>query len=256
MNSLRQAVLAAVAAFAASVVGMLLQSVVPDAVLSDAKGTVGSMVGLFTLLLALVLGLLVWTAFSVYTTQQAEALSLGPVIAELDVAMTEYGPEGAGGRAGLIAALERARIRFFGDARHGPQAFTFEETRDTMAGMDAYFDSLEPKTDRQKRLLQTARDRARQVAETQMLMARQLFNPLPRFLLIIVVLWAAALFLGNGLIAKTNAVAIGAHVVGAIAVGSAIFLILELSSPYTGLVRLSSQGIDRLIAILKAEGKA
>jgi hypothetical protein len=253
MYSLRRAVAAAGVAFVASLVGMLLQHVVPDPVLADGKASVGAMVGLFTLLLALVLGLLVWTAFSVYTTQQSEALSLGPLIAELDVAMTEFGPEGARGRSGLIAALERARTRFFGDHRRGPQAYTFEETRATLLGMDAFFDSLEPVTDRQKRLLQSARDLAKQIAEAQMLMARQLFNPLPEFLLVIVVLWASALFLGNGLIAKANPVTIGAHLIGSIAVGSAIFLILELSSPYTGLVRLPSAGIDRLLALLKAE---
>ncbi len=253
MHSLKQAAAAALVTFAASALGMLLQYAVPDPILADAKGTVGSMVGLFTLLLALVLGLLIWTAFSIYTTQQSEALSLGPVVAELDLAMEEYGPEGASGRAGLIAALERARVRFFGDHAHGPQAYSFEETQATMGGMNAYFDSLKPSNDRQARLLQSARDLAKQVAETQMLMARQLYNPLPRFLLVIVVLWASALFLGNGLAAKVNVVSIVAHLVGAIAVGSAIFLILELSSPYTGLIRLSSAGLDRVLELLKAE---
>jgi hypothetical protein len=256
MHSLKRAIAAGAITFAASVVGMLLQYVLPEQILNDAKGPVGAMVGLFTLLLALVLGLLIWTAFSVYTTQQSEALSLAPVVAELDVAMDEYGPEGAGGRAGLIAALERARVRFFGDQKHGPQAFTFEETRATMAGMDSYFDSLQPATDRQRRLLGLARDLAKEVAQTTMLMARQLYNPLPPFLLMIVVLWSAALFLGNGLVAKTNPVSIGAHLFGSIAVGSAIFLILELSSPYTGLIRLSSAGLDRLLEILKSEQSA
>jgi hypothetical protein len=255
MHSLKRAIAVAAVTFGASVVGMVLQFVVPASILTDAKGTVGAMVGLVTLLLALVLGLLVWTAFSVYTTQQAEALSLGPVVVELDLALEEYGPEGAPGRAGLLAALERSRARFFG-AEMGPQSYTFEETRATMHGLNSYFDSLEPTTDKQRRLLASARDLAKQVAETQMLMARQLSNPLPPFLLIVVVLWAAALFLGNGLVATPNVVSIAAHLAGAIAIASAIFLILELSSPYTGLVRLSSAGLDRLLEVMTAEVRA
>ena len=72
----------------------------------------------------------------------------------------------------------------------------------------------------------------------------------------VVVCWAAALFLGNGLAATPNAVTICAHLAGAIAIGSAIFLILELSTPYTGLIRISPTSLDRMIEILgKVEQK-
>jgi hypothetical protein len=37
---------------------------------------------------------------------------------------------------------------------------------------------------------------------------------------------------------------------GADAIGSAIFLILGLSQPYTGVIRLSSAGLDRLLQVL------
>ena len=71
-----------------------------------------------------------------------------------------------------------------------------------------------------------------------------------------VVCWASALFLGNGLVAAPNAVSVLAHLAGAISIGIAIFLILELSSHYTGLIRLSPAGIDRVLEILgPAEAK-
>ena len=52
--------------------GFLLQWLLPVQVVADAKGMVGSIIGLVTLLLALVLGLLVWTSYGVYTDQNAE----------------------------------------------------------------------------------------------------------------------------------------------------------------------------------------
>jgi len=250
MHSLRRAIGIALTLFAASVIGMALQWVVPGQVLTEAKGTVGAMVGLVTLLLALVLGLLVFTAFSVFTTQRDEAQSLGPIIIELDLALGQYGLEAAQGRLGLRAALERSRARFFGDIKHGPQAYTFEETRATLHGLASYFDSLEPSTDAQRQWLASARDLAKKFADTQMLMARQLANPFPPYVLIVVVCWASALFLGNGLVAAPNVVTVVAHLAGATAIGSAIFLMLELSQPYIGVVRLSSAGLDRLIQLL------
>jgi hypothetical protein len=250
MSALNRSIFVAVITFGASLVGMALQWVVPADVLTASKGSVGAMVGLVTLLLALVLGLLVFTAFSVFTTQRDEAYSLGPMVAEVDLALEQYGPEAAGGRAGLYAALQRSRVRFFGDSERGPQPFSFEEMRAIFLSQNSFFDRLKPTTDAQRGLVATAKDQTRKLADTQMLMARQLASPFPPHVLSVVVCWAAALFLGNGLVAAPNAVSVIAHLAGAISIGIAIFLILELSSPYTGLIRLSPTGIDRVLEIL------
>jgi hypothetical protein len=250
MHSLYRSIAVAAITFAASLIGMALQREVPADVLTASKGSVGAMVGLITLLLALVLGFLVFTAFSVYATQQSEAQALGPVIIELDVLLEQYGADVQGARTGLREALGRARKRFFGDLKHGPQAHTIEETRATMYWMNTYFDKLQPQSERHRQLLTSARDLAKKFAETNMLMARQLANPFPPYVMGVVVCWAAALFLGNGLAAPPNAITIVAHLAGAIAIASAIFLILELSTPYSGLIRLSSAGLDRMIEVL------
>jgi hypothetical protein len=256
MSALNRSIAVAAITFGASLVGMALQWVVPADMLTASKGSVGAMVGLVTLLLALVLGLLVFTAFSVFTIQRDEAYSLGPIVAEIDLALEQYGPEAAGGRAGMRAALERSRVRFFGDAKHGPRPFTFEEMRAIFSSQNSFFDRLKPATDAQRGLVATAKDQVRKLADTQMLMARQLASPFPPHVLTVVICWASALFLGNGLVAAPNAVSVLADLAGAISIAIAIFLILELSSPYTGLIRLSSAGIDRVLEILgNAEGK-
>jgi hypothetical protein len=250
MHSLYRSVAVAAITFGASLIGMALQWLVPADALTASRGSVGAMVGLVTLLLALVLGLLVFTAFSVYTTQQSEALSLGPVVIELDVLLEQYGPEAIRGRVGLREALGRSRRRFFGDVTRTPEAHTFEETRATMTWMNTYFDSLQPPTERQRQLVISARDLAKKFAETQMLMTRQLANPFPPYVLMVVVCWASALFLGNGLVAPANAIAVLAHFAGAIAVASAVFLILELSQPYSGVIRLKPTRLDNLLQVL------
>src|SRR5271167_512693 len=255
MRAFTEAAAVAAVTFAASLIGMALQWIVSADVLTASKGSVGAMVGLVTLLLALVLGLLVFTAFSVFTTQRDEAYSLGPLVAEVDLALEQYGPEAAGGRAGLHAALQRSRARFFGDSERGPQPFTFEEMRAIFLSQNSFFDRLKPETDVQKGLLATARDQVRKLADTQMLMARQLASPFPPHVLTVVVCWTTALFLGNGLVAAINPVTVLAHLAGAVSIGIAIFLILELSHPYTGLIRLSPDGIDRVLEILSQTEK-
>ncbi|WP_147262934.1 hypothetical protein [Roseiarcus fermentans] len=78
-------------------------------------------------------------------------------------------------------------------------------------------------------------------------MARQLANPFPDHLLAVVAFWACLLFLGDGLVATPNAVTVSAHLLGSIAVACAVFRILELSHPDTGVIRLSPSQVDRLV---------
>ena len=93
MNPMSRTIVVAALTFAGGLVGFLLQLLLPVQAVTEAKGMVGSITGLVILLLALVLGLLVWTSYGVYTTQTAESQSLGPVILQLDFALEQYGPE-------------------------------------------------------------------------------------------------------------------------------------------------------------------
>ena len=154
-------------------------------------------------MLALVLGLLVFTAFSVFTTQRDEADSLGPIVAEIDLALELYGPEAAGGRTGLRAALQSSRgplLRRHGNAGHSPSHS--RRCGRSFWSQNSFFDRLKPATEAQRGLVATAKDQVRKLADTQMLMARQLASPFPPHVLTVVVCWAAALFLGNGLVGR------------------------------------------------------
>ncbi len=75
---------------------------------------------------------------------------------------------------------------------------------------------------------------------------------IPKALLISVVYRATLLFTCIGASTAFNALAIGCEAMGAAAVASAIYLILEFGHPYSGLFRISPEGIDRVIAELSA----
>jgi len=75
----------------------------------------------------------------------------------------------------------------------------------------------------------------------------QLANPFSRPLLIVMVFWSFFLFCGFGLLSRLNATTIGALAFGAFAVGSTIFLILELRQPYTGLFRISPAALEQTV---------
>jgi hypothetical protein len=53
------------------------------------------------------------------------------------------------------------------------------------------------------------------------------------------VFWILMLFVGFGLFARINVTVVIALLIGAFSVSSAIFLMLDLNYPYTGLMRIS-----------------
>jgi hypothetical protein len=250
VSSIARTLVVALLTFMSGLVGFLLQWLLPVQYVADAKGMIGSIIGLVTLLLALVLGLLVWTSYGVYTNQNAVSQSLGPLILKLDFALEQYGPEARRGRELLRAAVVRARERFWGSGGLSDGVSPYAQARADLHEITGFFTGLEPATDQQKQLILTATPYFTQVVETTLLMTRQLANPVPKLLIFVVVGWSALLFLSYGLLGAFNVVSVAAEALGSIAVASAVFMILEFSQPYSGLFRISPVGVDNLIAVI------
>jgi hypothetical protein len=245
----RRALLVACVIFAGCMVGVLLQRLLPTQHLADAKSAITTIQGLVALLLALVLGLLIWTSYGVYSQQRSEAQTLGSQILQLDLALDRYGPEADRGRELLKKELIATRERFWGG--EGDLArLTYCESRAELRDFDGFFAVLKPATDEQRRLLDSARQLSGSIVQTHYLMARQLRSPFPMALLICVVCWATLLFTCVGAMSSVNALAIIYEALGAASVASAIYLILEFSQPYLGLFRIPPEGIDQVIAAL------
>jgi len=81
-------------------------------------------------------------------------------------------------------------------------------------------------------------------------MSLQLASPVSWPLLVVVVSWSLLLFCGFGVLSHINVTTVGALGLGAFAVASAVFLILELNQPYNGLFRIPSGSIDQAIEAL------
>ena len=232
---------------ASGLLGFLIQWLVPVQALSDGKGMVGSIIGLVTVLLALVLGLLVWTSYGVYTKQVDESQSLGPVVLQLDFALERYGPDAKAGRELLRGLVMRARERFWGGKGLGRSGSIYIEARDDLRAIADFFASLKPATEEQRELMGAAKQAFARIVETTLLMARQLSNPLPLLLMVVVVGWSALLFFCFGLLATFSWISLLAQILGSLAVAAAFFMILEFSTPYSGLFRISPVGVDGLI---------
>jgi|SRR6516165_7958997 len=90
MSPDRFALAVALALFASGLIGLVLQRALHESFTTGGpRDMIGAIVGLLTLLSALTLGLLIWTAYGVYTGQNTTIQTLAAKVLQLDYALTE-----------------------------------------------------------------------------------------------------------------------------------------------------------------------
>ena len=242
----------ALLAFAFGVAGLYLQRLLPEPHTSDrSRDMIGAIVGLISLLLALVLGTLVGSAYSFFTTQKSEIETFAARSIHLDLALAEFGPETAPARARMKRAAAKTPRHGVGRERQrGRPDLSVAEPIPHFKELDEYVASLDPKTPAQRQFAAAAAADIAVIEQTRLLISLQLASSVSWPLVVIVVSWALILFCGYGVLSRLNATTLTALGFGAFAVGSALFLILELSQPFTGVFRIPSGAYDQMLQSL------
>jgi len=235
--------------FGGALFGMFLRRLLPDKHLgSDSKDTVRLAMGLVATTLALVLGLLVASAKSFYDTQSAELTQLSANVVLLDRILAHYGPEAADLRSLLRVSLARETALMW-------RSDAFSNTPDQPAPHKGELlvdriQELSPRDDNQRTLKAQALSLAVQLGQTRWLIFEQRTVPLPTLLLVTLLFWLIVLFISFGLFSPSNLTVLTSLFVAAAAVSGAIFLIVEMYHPYTGLIQLSDAPMRAALAQL------
>jgi hypothetical protein len=250
MVFLNRAAIIALVTFASALLGFGVQALLPFDYVAASKGMIGSVVGLDASLLALVLGLLIWTAHGQFTAQVAQLQTISRALVLLDLSFVGYGAETEAGRLELRAILDRTRKRLWIDDRKGRRGFNYSHLAGEILPMRDVLFGLRPADADQRQHLAAARDHFGTIVDTELTMLRSLVNPVPKLLLTIVVGWACLLFFCYALTAAINLLTTIMAALGALSVASAAYLILELSDPYVGLFKMPQDVFDGLMKTL------
>jgi hypothetical protein len=227
--------------------GMLIRIRLPDAeLIAESKEVVRLGAGLMGTVAALVLGLMIASAKNSYDTQIANVRQLAANIILLDELLEQYGPETREARTMIrsAAAITVQRVWQEGVATDTTETFT------PSGAAERFFltlESLAPTTDVQRAIKPRLMDVATDLARTRLLMFVHFDNPIPAPLLIIVILWLTVIFASFTLFAETNAVVAVASLIYALAVSSALFLIVDMSQPFTGLMKISNEPLRHVL---------
>jgi hypothetical protein len=251
MSPLVIAVIVLACVFCSAMLGLLIAGALPDPHLSaDTKDTVRVATALVATLAALVLSLLISSAKSSFDRMGNELLENAARTTELDRALADYGPEAKEAREILKRAYAaRIDLLFPRDAPRLENEDTPESILRT-ENLRAKLAQLSPRNDVQRGLQSEALQLTEQIAATRWLLLLQKDEPIPMTLLTVLVLWLGIIFSTVGLFAPRNATVVAAVFVCALSVSGAILLILEMNTPFSGLITISSAPMRDTLANL------
>jgi hypothetical protein len=236
--------------FGGALLGMLLRFVLPEPHLSaDTKDVVRLSTGLIATLSALVLGLLVASAQGSYQTQSNQIKQITANVVLLDNILARSGPDARPVRVLLRSAVKTLVERVWGT---GDAATTPGVAFEASAQSDLFYDkllALTPQNDAQRQMQSKAVQIAIDLGQTRILFA-QSGSVIPTPFLIVLVFWIALIFVSFGLFARPNLTIVAALFFCAFSASSAIFLVLDLSHPFSGLITIPSAPLSNALAPL------
>jgi Protein of unknown function (DUF4239) len=233
--------------------GALLRRTLPKQHLADdAKDVVRLGTGLIGTIAALVLGLLIASAKSSYDTQSGQVQHVTADIVLLDQLLAQYGPEARPIRELMRQAIGPLVGRLW---REGDAASTSDAPfAATSVAENAFarIGELMPQTDAQRSLKARAIQVSTDLAETRLALFVGTGSSIPTPFLAVLVFWLAVIFASFSLFARLNPTLIVGLVVFALSASAALFLILEMSQPFAGLMQIPSAPLRNALAPLGA----
>jgi len=203
-------------------------------------------IGLIATMTALVLGLITASTKSAFDDVDATVTKAASELLALDRLLARYGTEASAIRQ-EFQRLTRARV----DAIWHQDSSSFASPALVQAEVTTEaIRNLTPANDSQRALQAKAID----VAESLMLSRwTAVINNLPSVplpFLTVLVLWQTFIFMSFGLLAPRNPLVVLVLFVCALSVGSAMFLILEMDTPFSGLIRVSEDPLRTAITYM------
>jgi hypothetical protein len=220
----------------------------------DSKEVVKMATGLIGTLAALVLGLLIASAKSSFDQKTGQVRQMTATIILVDDLLAQYGPEGVPLRTHLRQSIPPLADRIWHEQEvPAGNNVHFESSKQSLT-FENELERLTPNNDVQRSLQSRAVQAFTEGAQTRLLLFTQAGGSIPAPFLIILVFWLSAIFVSFTLFAQTNLVVMASLLLCALSFAGAIFLVLELDNPFTGMMGISSVTLRSALLPLSSSG--
>lgn len=235
--------------FAGGLLGLLLGRLLPEQYHNDdTQRIVQTATGMVSLIAALVLGLLVATAKGKFDSTYQLTEEFAAKLMLINRELVNFGPEGNDARA-LLRKYTIAKIAATWPAEAGPKPGPGDPPPwKLLESFGQSLSGLTPKTEAQRSEATAASAAAADLEKATWLGAAQESAHVQHPFVVMLILWLFVLFVSFGLFAPRNGVVVAALLVGALAIAGAVFLIIDMDSPYTGILVVSPRPMQQALA--------
>jgi hypothetical protein len=221
--------------------GMGLRRALPEHHLSgDSKDVIKLATALVGTMSALVLALLFASTRQSYEHTSMAVSRMATDLAQLDRVLAEYGPEAAPLRRALRGELNPLIDSIWKENAAGRPA---DEARPHEQSVLYMIRNLSPKNATQTSLQARALQLSTELTEIQLGLSSQLPDSISTPFIDVLILWLMFIFTVFAMSSPSNATLITVLFLCILAASGAIYLILELGSPFDGLMQIPNDGL-------------
>ena len=241
--------IAFLASFASILIGaatgmVLKRSLPPDMLEGGSKEFIRLAAGFLATLAALVIGLMIASAKNTYDSQNTNVRQLGTNAVLVDQMLVKYGPEAGAARTLLREIIPSATARIWRENTQGTGGATFIVSQTAERFYNA-IEGLRPANAEQTSLKSRIIAITTEMGRTRLLVFTQSDNAIPVPFFIVLTFWLVVIF--ASLLAEPSRIVIASILVFAISVSSALFLIVDLSHPFEGLMQISNHHLQMVM---------
>lgn len=239
---------------ACALIGMAIREALPPAHLTkESQDVIRLGMGLVATMTALLLGLVTAAAKGSFDSQDVAVRNAAAGLLTLDRLLARYGPETKPTRE-LLRHAVAFRLETMWPATGTPQLpLGVEENSDDVPAAEKIENQildLSPQTDSQRWFKSEALKLTEEVLRTRWRLLGSAAGSVPRTFLVVVIFWLAMTFGSFGVSAPRNATVVTVFVIAALSVAAAVFLILELDTPFEGIIKISAAPLQYTLANL------
>ena len=228
-------------------VGMVLRRALPaDLLEGGSKEAIRLGAGFLSTLAALVIGLMIASAKNTYDTQNTNIRQLGTNAVLVDQMLIKYGAEAKAARTLLRETIPSATARIWREsiAGNGGGSFVVSSTGERFYNA---IENLKPANAEQTSLKARIIQLTTEMGRTRLLVFTQGEDAIPIPFFIVLVFWLVVIFASFSLFAEPGPIVVASTLLFAISVSSALFLIVDLSHPFDGLMQISNHHLQMVL---------
>ena len=249
MNALAVAAVVAACVMAGGIFGLRLRRTLPDSHFTQStQDTIKLGTSMVSVLTSLVLGLLITTAKSSSDTIEREIRGYAAELVLLDVTLRDLGADALKPRQLLRSYTARTLQDVWPRSSDRLASFDDPSASTLLVQVRQAIWALFPADTSQRWLQEQALQATTSLQRQRWQLMEQTGSSVRPLIIVIVVCWIVVIFTSFGLNAEANATVAAAFLVCSIAIGGAVFLVLEIDSPFDGLWRTSDAPLRGALA--------